>query len=55
MNMGTVLVLIQWYQIYKRKHQPEYMILHWLEKRKKRISYIYTGHKVIQINKTGKL
>lgn len=41
--MGTVLVLTLHYHIYKRKYQLEYLILHWLEKRKKRITYISTG------------
>jgi len=41
MNTGTVLGLIQRYLTYKSKYQLKYLILHWLEKRTKRITYIY--------------
>lgn len=43
MNPRTVLLLIQHYLIYKRKCQLEYLFLHWLEKRKKRITYTHTS------------
>lgn len=41
--MWTVLLLIQHYPIYKRKCQLEYLVLHWLEKRNKKITYTHSS------------
>lgn len=43
MYTRTVLLLIQQHPTYKRKCQLEYLVLQWLEKRKKRITYSHTS------------